>query len=64
MFEFKVGLKTLLQDVLSGVKFYNDFVYQFRKIVSRTDSRKNLKKKCHSLQKKGGGGGWESAGRG
>ena len=35
--KFKVGLKSLLQQVLSEPEFYGDLVYKLRKIVSKSD---------------------------
>ena len=35
--KFKVGIKSLLQQVLSEPELYGDLIYKLRKIVSRAD---------------------------
>ena len=35
--KYNVGLKTLLQEVLTEPEFHGDLVYKFRKIVCKTD---------------------------
>ena len=41
---FKVGLKSLLQEGLSEPAFYGDLVYKLRKIVSRADFSDQFRK--------------------
>ena len=42
--KFKVGLKSLLQQALSELEFYDDLVYKLRKNVSRADLSDQFKK--------------------
>ena len=42
--QFKVGLKSLLQQGLSEPEFYGDLVYKLRKIVSRADFSDQFRK--------------------
>ena len=49
MSKYKVGLKTLLQEGLSELKFYGDVVNKFRKVVGKNDSSVQFKKDCLSL---------------
>ena len=42
--EFKVGLKSLLQQGLSEPAFYGDLVYVLRKIITRADSSDKFRK--------------------
>ena len=37
MSRYNVGLKTLLQDCLSGSEIYGDLLYKFWKIVGKMD---------------------------
>ena len=42
--KFKVGLKSLLQQALSELEFYDDLVYKLRENVSRADLSDQFKK--------------------
>ena len=42
--KFNVGLKTLLHQGLSGLEFYGDLVYKFKKIVGRADFSDQFRK--------------------
>ena len=50
MTKYNVNLKTLLHEGLSEFEMYNDLVYEFRKMISKTNLSEQFKH-CHSLQK-------------
>ena len=41
---FDIGLKTLLQQRISGPEFYGDLVYRFRKIVGKSNFSEQFRK--------------------
>ena len=42
--KYKLGLKTLLLQGLSGLDFYGDLVYKFRKVISKNEFPYHFKK--------------------
>ena len=44
MSKYDVGLKTFLLQGLSGLEFYGDLVYKFRKIIGKNDFPYHFKK--------------------
>ena len=44
VFEYNVGLETLLLQGLSGLEFYENLVYKFRKIIGNNDFPYHFKK--------------------
>ena len=49
--KYNIGLKALLQQVISEPVFYGDLVYKFKKNVEKSDFRNQIKKIINRYKK-------------
>ena len=48
--KYKIGLKTLLREILSEPEFYGDLVYKCKKLIGRNDFFFSVQKNHYTLQ--------------